>query len=221
MSVPERRSFLDRLLSRTKTANFELTLQINMYDVAHMIGSTEEGWIEVTPDWQKQRVSLPEFLRVRLLKQENDRDYFQILEGHYANKYASVKTFFKDNKPSIVPGEPSTSAISAEYSISKQTLTLGDITYKTKSYEGAPWQKGDYLIYIPDYPHEGGLGYEEYLHARTWFLIGFESARYLHVGRSSLGCVTISAEQDWEKLYEILIRARTGDGKSVGILHVM
>ena len=221
VSVHERRSFFDRLFGRKKIANFELMFQVNMYDIAHMIARTEDGWIEVVPEWQQKTVWLPELLRVRLLRQENARDYFQILEGYYANKYASVKSFFDSGKSSIVPGEPSTPAVMAEYSISKQTVTLDNVSYKAKDYEGAPWQKGTYIIHIPDHPHAGGLEYKEYAHARSWFLIGFESDRYLHVGLVSLGCITISAEQDWEKLYEILIRARTGDGASIGVLHVV
>ncbi len=44
----------------------------------------------------------------------------------------------------------------------------------------------------------------------------------IHVGSAiSLSHSIAAIESDWEKLYEILIRARTGDGKSIGTLHVV
>jgi uncharacterized protein YutE (UPF0331/DUF86 family) len=51
-------------------------------------------------------------------------------------------------------------------------------------------------------------------------MVGFRNVAVLHVGKHSLGCVTVKDLSDWEKIYYRLIYSRK-DAKSVGILDVV
>lgn len=85
----------------------------------------------------------------------------------------------------------------------------------------APWRNGVYDVEIPDHPHVGGNSYPESTYARTWFRIGHDGARYLHTGVFSAGCMTVTERTRWDEIYVKLIKARKGDGRSVGTLEVV
>ncbi|MGK5090418.1 hypothetical protein WDW89_00220 [Deltaproteobacteria bacterium TL4] len=44
---------------------------------------------------------------------------------------------------------------------------------------------------------------------------------FIHTGRASLGCITILERERWDELYRVLIKARKGDGISIGTLQVV
>ena len=54
-----------------------------------------------------------------------------------------------------------------------------------------------------------------------WFRIGHSGDRYLHPGRVSAGCISITETARWMEIYDVLIKARKGDLMSVGILEVV
>lgn len=64
-------------------------------------------------------------------------------------------------------------------------------------------------------------------YAKTWFFLGHGNAqagergldRYLHTGLISAGCVTVDPEH-WTRLYELIIKCRSNDGKTIGSLTV-
>ncbi|MBI2674254.1 MAG: hypothetical protein HYX22_00750 [Candidatus Yanofskybacteria bacterium] len=93
--------------------------------------------------------------------------------------------------------------------------------YKVTDYPEAPWKKGVYNIGIPDYPHGSNNAYTEAIKQKVWFPIDFESARYLHVGARSAGCMTIIETARWMEIYNTLIKARKGDFKNVGTVKVI
>lgn len=102
------------------------------------------------------------------------------------------------------------------------TLERGGTANRTIDDPSEPWKKGRYDIEIPDAPHEGGL---RYLHkapkALVWFRIGHDDEKYIHTGRGTRGCITVIEHERWNEIYDILIRARKGDERSVGILEVI
>ncbi|MDP3043181.1 MAG: hypothetical protein Q8N21_02150 [bacterium] len=101
-------------------------------------------------------------------------------------------------------------------------MIIGDDEYHADDHQDSPWKKGLYDIEIPDYPHLGGSRYKnEAKWAKTWFRIGHKRERYLHTGRVSLGCITITDVKNWDEIYNKLIKARKGDFISVGALEVV
>jgi hypothetical protein len=60
----------------------------------------------------------------------------------------------------------------------------------------------------------------------TWFYLGTGNAiagrndRYLHPGRISAGCVTVTDLSKWDSLYAVLILSRATGGKNVGTINV-
>ena len=74
---------------------------------------------------------------------------------------------------------------------------------------------------MPDASHLGGVAYMDKARlAKIWFRIGHSGSRYLHTGRVSLGCLTITEVKKWDALCETLLKARKDDSMSVGILEV-
>ena len=107
-------------------------------------------------------------------------------------------------------------------------LQIKGRSYKTIKYEGAPWEKGFYDIEIADYAHAPGERYTSVApKAKVWFHIGHgrsdekKDQKYIHTGSVTLGCITLDKTEKWNEVYEVLIRARLGDSKSVGILEVI
>ena len=81
---------------------------------------------------------------------------------------------------------------------------------------------GIYDIEIPDAPHEGGINYTKIAKfAKVWFRVGHKDAKYLHTGMHSLGCITVLEQDKWDEIFHQLIKARKGDGLSVGVLEVV
>ena len=107
------------------------------------------------------------------------------------------------------------------YSVSKKVLTLKGKRYKADDDPKNPWRKGLYDIEIPDHPHRGGLNYPEAGRGTVWFRIGHSGERYLHPGRVSAGCISITETTRWMEIYNALIKARKGDFMSVGVLEVV
>lgn len=98
--------------------------------------------------------------------------------------------------------------------------------YQVKDYpnDPEPWRKGLHNIEIADYSHDLG---KPYLHraslALVWFRVSHHSdkERYLHVGAISEGCVTLTEIERWDGLCKILLKARRGDGRNIGVVEVV
>jgi len=206
-------------LSKAK-AVFEIILQAEILEVETYIPEMSDGWLVVRIDRTEEDQSLPAFLKVRLTHSESKRDYFQILEGLHKGRSASVEKKSDDTSYLQSGFVERSSNVHATYSISKKVFTLNNKKYTAVDYPTMPWIKGLYDIEIPDAPHKGGIGYPESGKAKVWFRVGHSDARYLHAGSRSLGCMTIKETKRWLEIYNVLIKARKGDDKSVGILTV-
>jgi hypothetical protein len=155
-----------------------------------------------------------------LEKNDSDRQYFKILEGIRRGEKASVK-YKEDGQSYLMDENFQTKPVHLIYSISKKTVSFNDKTYKAVDYPGSLWEKGIYDIEIPDAPHGGGRYYPGASKATIWFRIGHSGDHYLHIGARSLGCVTLTEVNRWDDFCNALLKARKGDGMSVGVIKVV
>lgn len=201
-------------------AVFKITLQAEIFEEETVTSETSDGWltVELVAGGKK---SLPAFLRVKILRSDGKKDYFTILEGPYQTKDAFVSkklNILSYLQSGILVRDP----VFATYSISSRILTINGKKYKTTDFESEKWEIGVYDIEIPDAPHKGGASYtDKAKFAKVWFRIGHKGAKYLHTGMHSLGCITVLEQDKWDEIYHELIKARKGDGMSVGTLTVI
>ena len=85
-----------------------------------------------------------------------------------------------------------------------------------------PVPSGKHNLEIPYEAHSLGAPYQrESRYSTTWFRISHSGDRFLHPGRISAGCITVTNIKAWTRIYEYLIKARKGDNKSVGRIEVV
>jgi len=192
----------------------------------YIIGG-RKGWLKVKLD-QGRIVSLPEYIKVNFLERISNRDKFEILEGVYKGKKASVSARGAETSWLGSPMPLYKSAVSLTFKISTSLLKtpIGDIQAVTDSINPIP--TGVYPIQLPDFPHDLGESYlDQATKALTWFYLGTGNAvqgkndRYLHTGLISAGCVTVKEIDKWDRLYKSLIRARALGGKKIGTIKVL
>lgn len=203
-----------------KIAHFEVTIEAQVFQgMIRYVEETKDGWLNVKPERGREDIALPKYLRLLLHRTDSKREYFTILEGVLSGKKASVE--LENKKSHLSLKNPHTEVVQMTYSIAKKILKFQGKSYKTVDYPRSPWKKGFYDIEIPDHSHEGGHNYPDTQFATTWFRIGHSGDRYLHTGTRSAGCVTLIEQKKWAQLYEILVKARKGDGMSIGTLAVI
>ncbi|MDO8592501.1 MAG: hypothetical protein Q7R92_01845 [bacterium] len=201
------------------TATFYVTIEAQVKEAIGFIPDTKDGWLVGHRDDIKEDASLPTYLKVRLDRVESKREYLTVLEGPLQGVHLWV-SLNNQGKSYLLLDSSQTGPVFLTYSISKKTLRLKNKTYSTTDDPESPWKVGVYDIEIPDWPHPGGRNYPNVKYAKVWFRIGHSGARYLHTGRFSAGCITIVEQAKWDDLCVILMKARKGDGKSVGALEV-
>ncbi|MDO8676882.1 MAG: hypothetical protein Q7K16_04555 [Candidatus Azambacteria bacterium] len=219
VQVREMRSIFGKFWG-TKTAVFEITLEVEVLDAIRYVPDKGEGWLIVKIGDKPTKESLPDYLKVKIDRTDNKYDYFTILEGPYRGESAFVE--LDKGSSQFITGVRHEPMARAKYSISQKIFILNGKKYKTTDYPETPWRKGLYDIEIPDAPHKGGGNYiSQSKRARTWFRIGHDGERYLHAGGFSLGCITVIEANRWTEIYNALIKARKGDFMSVGVLEVV
>lgn len=219
VQVRENRSLLSKWFWGKRTAIFEVTLEARVGEIERYTPETEDGWL-VTLDKKWREVPLPEYIKVYPKYIKDRREYFVPSEGAHRDELLSV-ILKSDESSRLISNVQHVSAISATYSISKKIFILNGKKYRATDYPEAPWKKGIYNIGIPDYPHGSNDTYTEAIRQKVWFPINFESARYLHVGARSAGCMTMIETARWMEIYDALIKARKGDFKNVGMVEVV
>jgi hypothetical protein len=174
------------------------------------------GWVEVSPTYWLfkfgEPFELPHFLKVQVESVAEGRANVTALEGRYADKDADVDT------ASLGAGTAGPAA-TARFDIAKKEFRFGNsrpIAAKTDA--GNPVPKGRHDIEIPDFQHHLASGYGDF--ATTWFRLGHSGDRYLHPGRISAGCATVTETSAWPKIWSYLITRRK-DAQSVGELEVV
>jgi hypothetical protein len=204
------------------TAKFELTIEALVMEAIKYIPDIDNGWLKVRLE-DGNTISLPAFLKVQSEHIGRGREYFTILEGLYRNQKASVSLDnANDNSSRLLTDVKHEPLIKLQYSISQKKLIIGNKKYKAADHAETPWKKGWYDLELPDCPHLGGQYYLDISsRAKTWFRIGHEGEKYMHTGRVSLGCITITEVEEWNEIYDKLIKMRKGDFVSVSVLEVI
>ena len=89
----------------------------------------------------------------------------------------------------------------------------------TKTDPGNPVPTGTYDLEIPDEVHNLGTTYQgDSPFATTWFRVGHSGDRYLHPGRISAGCVTVTDTKKWTDVYNYLIKRRAALARASALL---
>lgn len=77
-----------------------------------------------------------------------------------------------------------------------------------------------YDLEIPDEAKPMDSIYTAYtLYSKTWFHIGHSGDRFLHMGETSAGCITVTEKEKWATIYQYLILRRKDD-LNIGIVEV-
>ena len=225
VQIREIRSALGKPWGKRKAA-FEVTLEATVSDATLYVSfeQSKNGWIQVVKEDDKTKIDLPAYLKVKLDRQDSKRQYFTIMEGSWRQRKASVK--IKENGTSYLESiNYQTGPAHLVYSWSRRILKFKNKVYKVRAYENdqQPWRNTLYDIKIPDFYHGKGRPYLDRAKlAPVWFKTTHPSDdRYVHVGVNSLGCITLTEVERWDELCEILMKARRGDGESIGILEVI
>jgi len=172
---------------------------------------------------------LPEFLKVFVTK-SGDREEFEILEGRFRGKKASVKrkgwkwsdwdgSFFESD---LRKGYPYRKAAEMTFYIKSEKLEIEGLgKYDAFTLEDNPPPIGHHDIEIPYELHPKGSSYTgQAIYAKTWFRIGHSGDRFLHCGMGTLGCITVRDIDKWDEIYKHLIISRKGFD-SVGTVKVI
>lgn len=182
-----------------------------------------KGWMMVRWDADASTFPpLPQHLKVDHTGVAGGRDRFTVAEGTMTGRTASVSLKGDGSSYLTSTAPPHTGSASVTFHRATKTLRwTGGPTITAKSDVG-PLPAGSYDLELPYEAHDIGAPYEsQTIFAKTWFRIGHAGDRFLHPGRVSLGCVTITDIPRWTDLYTYLIKARKGDGQSVGTITIV
>ncbi len=208
-----------------KKALFEIMFEAVMSDAIMYVKFQNggDGWLEIIPEKRGDNFSIPYHTKVRLEKEEGGRQYFTILEGGDRGTRASV-TLDADGSSFLQAENPHTAPVHFVYSLSTRILKLKTKRYKTIDYKSDkdPWERRLYDIAIPDAPHKGGRAYlDRAALALVWFKVSHrDDKRYLHPGKYTAGCITLTEIERWDELCGTILKARRGDGRSVGVVEI-
>lgn len=193
-----------------------------MPTLKHVTNADGKGWLQVR--WQVGGTfpPLPQYLVVEFDRTEGGRDYFRALEGQNTGTNASVARR-PDGNSYLADGDPRTGMARVIYDRTAGTLRFGSARpIAATTLASNPPPLGTHDLELPYEAHPGGAAYEgQSRFAKTWFRIGHSGDRFLHPGRVSAGCVTVTEIDRWTDLYEYLITARKGDGRSVGTINII
>lgn len=188
----------------------------------NIIGGND-GWLNIKIEPSGEIVAVPEHLQIDLTESRHGRDYFTVLEGVHKGKRCSVTA--RNLSPGAVPLRPAARLV---FFKTRGELVYGTVKLRAQMDPSNAIPNGEHPIQIPDFPHHAGRNYmSDSRYAKTWFYLGHGSAqvgergldRYLHTGLISAGCVTVDPEH-WTQLYELIIKCRSKDGKTIGSLTV-
>lgn len=220
IEIKETRSIFGKIWGN-RVAIFEIMLETQVSEAIMCTPRTKDGWLKVILEKDKTMISLPPFLKIKTDGIIGKRERFVILEGVYRGQAGTVK-LLPDGSSQFISIVGYSSMVRAKYSISKKLFELEGAEYKVSDHPNTPWKKGLYDIEIPDAPHKIPKEYlEKAKFARIWFRIGHVGEKYLHTGRVSLGCMTITEIEKWDELCEVLLKARKGDLISIGIVEIV
>lgn len=191
------------------------------------VATDNSGWLRVKLEPSGTIEPLPQYIKVTFSERRSRRDYFRIEEGVYKGKNASVSQKSASSswlgKPLPTYRGPVT--LTFKKGQGKLITPIGTLTATTDP--NNPIRNGGHPVQLPAFPHELGRSYvPRASKAMTWFYLGTGIAirgrndRYLHPGRISGGCVTVTDLSKWDSLYTVLILSRATGGRNVGTITV-
>jgi hypothetical protein len=207
--------------TRTTTTT---TTPISPIGIKSVTNADGKGWLTVKHANGSDFPPLPQYLKVDHTSTSGGRENFTIKEsgqnGTLIGGTASVKQ--KSSTESYLSNTMTyKGAASTTFDKGKGEFRYGSsgpVTVITDTSNPTP--NGTHDLEIPYEQHPHGSNYESSsIYAKTWFRIGQSGDRFLHPGRISAGCTTITAVSDWTSIYEYLINSRKDD-KSVGTITV-
>lgn len=226
VNVVEDRGVLGRGATASFTFEFEAERWVpGLRGVRCLVGD-DNGWLLVrSEDRQSQeQFGLPHLVRVRVTRLYQDREHFAVLEGPLAGRKGSVA--LRNDVSSLSPARR-TRGEASKMIYHKQSLLLevpGLGSFNVARPPLNPFPVGaTFHVEIPDFPHAPGRAYEKKSSfATSWFRIADPKVpdRYLHVGKRSAGCSTVTDIDRWDELYRFLINCRLDD-RNVGTLTVV
>jgi hypothetical protein len=168
-------SYVDYIKKRRTTANAQNDSEhYTTVDIRYVrLPEDTHGWVDVRLEKTGERRSLCEYTKVAMVKEEDDRTYFQVLDGHIAKgRVVWMNSTSAKVRLQKTPSTESTETLKVRYGrmgdedspfkgrLRQQwaTLTVGgqDITVTLNSVWGStftPIQPGVYRIMTPDYSH--------------------------------------------------------------------
>lgn len=244
----------------------------NPYSPGERPAQGGHGWLLVRLEPNPSTVALPEFLKVDITRQQDNREYFKIMEGPYVGQQASVSmqfvkgpcllfgriwcendtyiSRFSEHNEQIGPvivRYQKVPAVSEPIGPTERTqVVIGREIGSAFSQIFGPLDiahqfdlmtPGRYRVKIPDYEHVAlGRGYlTTSPYATTWFPIAApltvdfpgtsynevgRSGRYFHMGRVSLGCMSLQPTAEWTAIARHVMKSRL-DAQHVGYLEVL
>lgn len=198
-----------------KTAIFTFVLEASVEPALCYVSDVRpNGWLRVKFD-NGDVYPLPQMLKVEIIKIEKGREYFNILEGRFRGRKASVG--LEDDKSHLSRKGEHRGPARLVFNQKAEKLTIDGLEiYNADMDENNPLPPDRYDLEIPYELHPKGAPYLSYSkYAKTWFRIVHEGKRFLHVGRVSAGCITVIEKNKWTEIYNFLIRSRK-DTVSVG-----
>ncbi len=191
------------------------------------VATDNSGWLRVKLEPNGVVVPLPQYLKVTFSERRNGRDYFKIEEGAYKGKNASVS---QNSGSASWLGKPLPTyrgPVNMTFKKGEGKLMTPVGTLRATTDPSNPIPNGQHPVQLPAFPHDLARGYvSKSSKAMTWFYLGTGNAipgrndRYLHPGRISAGCVTVTDLYKWDSLYAILILSRATGGKNIGTINV-
>lgn len=218
------------LLGKGPTATFHLRFEAERWlpgrpGVRYVVGD-ENGWLLVrSADRRTQgEFSLPHLLKVLVTRSVRGREYFVVQEGPEAGRRGSVALYNQVSRLSPAPQERVPAARMTYHKKSRRLDVPGLGTFEVAWPPRNPFPVGaTFNVEIPDFPHAPGRTYENRsTFATSWFRIADPKVpdRYLHVGKRSAGCSTVTEVERWDELYRFLINRRLDD-RHIGTLTVV
>ena len=193
--------------------------------IKSVTAASADGWLTVKHADDTTYPPLPQHLKVDTTGRRGGRDYFKIKEsGHNGTLADTQASVTKKGDGTSFLGSAVTYGSSGTVTFNKTTEELkygsnGPIAAKTDPANPVP--NGTYDLEIPYEAHPGGANYTgDATFAKTWFRIGHSGDRFLHPGRFSAGCATVTSVSHWDSIYNYLIKRRKDDKKSVGTIAV-
>jgi len=196
----------------------------------------KRGWLKIKHLDGSEYPPLPKYLRVYHTTTVGGRENFKILEsghdGALVGSSASVRQ--KVSGGSYLSSSMTYKGAASvafkkkgESTYSGRKVLAGEVTYSGKTVAAITSlanevPDGTHDLEIPYEPHSvHGEPYEpQSIFAATWFRVGHSGDRFLHPGRFTDGCATVTDVEEWTEIYNHLINRRKGDNKSVGTITV-